>query len=193
MTELPLKARINLGKAVVLLLDDSNESLAILVQIVSAFGVKHFHKCSSVDEAKDVAGHCEIDLVLAAAHMREGSGYEFVEWLRRSKAGGNAFAPVILLSGHVQLSHVKSARDCGANFIVAKPVSPAVLLERIVWVARESRPFVGCDSYFGPDRRFKVREPSEEGPRRRREDFENGEQPTAPAEAEDAMQSKRVS
>ena len=193
MTELPLKARINLGRAVVLLLDDNNEGLGILVQIVTAFGVKHFHKCASVDEAKEVAAHCELDLVLAAAHMRHESGYDFVEWLRRSKFGGNAFAPVILLSGHVGLSKVRKARDCGANFIVSKPVSPAVLLERIVWVARESRPFVGCDTYFGPDRRFKTRDPSEDGPKRRREDLLASADGTAPAQADEPAETKRAS
>ena len=65
----------------------------------------------------------------------------------------NAFAPTMLVSGHTQLRNVQRARDCGANYIVAKPVSPDVLLERIIWVAREKRPFIQCDSYFGPDRR----------------------------------------
>ncbi len=181
MTDLPLKARINLGRAVVLLLDDSAESLAVMVQIVTAFGVKHFHKCASISEAKEIADHAEVDLVLAATHLRHGSGYDFIEWLRRSK-GPNAFAPAILLSGHVRLTHVKSARDCGANFIVSKPLSPAVLLERIVWVARESRPFVSCDSYFGPDRRFRT---AEDAPRRRHDDVE----PEA-AEADPAIESR---
>ncbi len=47
------------------------------------------------------------------------------------------------------------ARDAGANVVVAKPLSPEILLQRIHWVARESRSFIVAPNYAGPDRRFK--------------------------------------
>ena len=39
--------------------------------------------------------------------------------------------------------------------MVAKPITPKVLLDRIFWVAKEDRLFVATDTYVGPDRRFK--------------------------------------
>jgi hypothetical protein len=45
------------------------------------------------------------------------------------------------------------------------------MLERILWVAREQRGFVACDSYAGPDRRFKFDGPPAGGPGRRRDDL----------------------
>ena len=58
-----------------------------------------------------------------------------------------------------------------ANFTVAKPITPKVLLERIFWVAREERAFIECDSYVGPDRRFKYEGPPIGMEGRRRDDL----------------------
>jgi DNA-binding response OmpR family regulator len=57
--------------------------------------------------------------------------------------------------GHQTLGNVRQARDAGANLVVAKPLSPDVLLRRITWVARESRQFIVAPGYVGPDRRFR--------------------------------------
>ena len=40
--------------------------------------------------------------------------------------------------------------------IVIKPMSPANLYDRLVWVAFNPRTFVDSQNYFGPDRRFKI-------------------------------------
>jgi two-component system chemotaxis response regulator CheY len=51
---------------------------------------------------------------------------------------------------------IKTARDVGANMVVAKPMSPASLYDRLAWVAFNPRQFVDSETYFGPDRRFKI-------------------------------------
>ena len=84
-----------------------------------------------------------------------------VRWLRRSGITPNCYAPVLLTSGHTPNAVVNKARDCGANFIIARPFSPSVLLDRIVWIARDPRPFLEAADYAGPDRRF-----HDEGPPR---------------------------
>jgi DNA-binding response OmpR family regulator len=64
-------------------------------------------------------------------------------------------APVIMTAAHIRRSRVAEARDCGANFLITKPFSASALLQRIVWVARDGRPFIEVGDYFGPDRRFR--------------------------------------
>ena len=166
------KQRINLDRTSVLLMEDSPLALDILVQVLTGFGIQNFHRCSNVDEAKKVANDAPVDLMLVAAIMPDGeTGFDFVNWLRRAKLQPNSFCPVIMLSGHTQQSRVKQARDCGANFIVAKPLTTAVLLERILWVSREKRPFIETDNYLGPDRRFKNAGPPPGTDGRRRDDL----------------------
>ena len=91
--------------------------------------------------------------------MKDGDGFEFLRRMRREGMGVNKLTPVILLTGHAQVSNVAKARDTGANFFVAKPITPSVLWDRIVWVIRDKRPFVELEKYIGPDRRFKFEGP----------------------------------
>ena len=155
MTALDPNTRINLERAKILLFDDHREGSSILVQIIRSFGARTFFRCMTTAEAEQVATDNELHLVLINANLKEGSAYDFIGWLRRANLQPSSFAPVILITGHTQRSNVARARDCGANIVVAKPVSPASVLERIVWVSREKRPYVRCANYVGPDRRFR--------------------------------------
>ena len=104
------------------------------------------------------------------AMAESGEGYEFVRWLRANVPEPNRHTPVLLTAAHTKASDVANARDCGSHFIVAKPLAPIVVLERIIWIAKEGRAFVLSDEYVGPDRRFAKSGAIADHPRRRRED-----------------------
>ncbi|WP_292037403.1 MULTISPECIES: response regulator [unclassified Brevundimonas] len=166
-------AVFNFNGAVTMVIDDSPFALELTAQAVLGFGIKVRHACSSAAEAISVLRDHPVDLILVDCEMPGMSGYEFVRWLRRSGLEPNAFAPVIMTAAHVRRSKVSEARDCGANFLITKPFSAGVLLERIVWVARDARPFLEVGDYFGPDRRFRS-EPWE-GLERRSEEIRKAE------------------
>jgi DNA-binding response OmpR family regulator len=113
------------------------------------------------------------ELIICDGDLPEGQAYDFVMRLRRSDLEPNRYCPVILLSAHTPSAYVAKARDCGANFVVAKPIRPMVLLERIVWVCGDSRIFVELDSYVGPDRRFQSLGPPPGVEGRRKGDRDN--------------------
>jgi DNA-binding response OmpR family regulator len=146
---------INLKSSKVLLFDTNMAGMSILAQMLGGFGAKTLTKAESMKSAQDQARAHTFELIVCDAAGAEGEdGYDFVHWLRRSGTE-NAFTSVIVTSAHTSLRAVARARDCGANFIVAKPLVPRVLLKRILWVAHENRPFISCDAYWGPDRRFR--------------------------------------
>jgi DNA-binding response OmpR family regulator len=148
--------KINLEKASVMLIDANNQGLDILTQVFAGFGARNPHRCNFAQEAVELLGRVDVDLIVVEADLPgEMDGYDFVRWLRRSGMPQNAFAAVILVSGHTKGQNVARARDCGANFIIVKPISPSVLLQRVVWIAKENRQFVDAETYVGPDRRFK--------------------------------------
>jgi DNA-binding response OmpR family regulator len=160
--------KVNLGKARVLLVYDNVRALDILSSALAGLGVRNLKRCGTLEDAKRTLARQQIDLVIADCDMCEFDVLDFVHWLRRSGLEDNAFTPVMMVTSHTQIGRVKKARDCGANFIVAKPLLPAVLLERIVWVAQDPRAFVEVGSYVGPDRRHKtLPPPSTAGERRR--------------------------
>lgn len=155
-------AIINLTGAVTMVVDDSSFSAEITTSALLGFGIRTKYSCRSAPEAMEVLGEAEIDLLVVDCEMPGIDGFELVQWLRRS-GPPNAFVPVIMTAAHIRRSMVNKARNCGANYIVTKPFSASSLLERIVWVARDNRPFLEVGDYFGPDRRFREGEaPGEE-------------------------------
>jgi len=148
-------AVINLASASTMVVDDSPFALELTAQSLMGFGIRTRHACIGAAEAMEILRDQNIDLLVVDCDMPGIDGFELVRWLRRSGLEPNAFVPVIMTAAHIRRSRVAEARDCGANFIITKPFSAATLLERIVWVSRDGRPFLEVGDYFGPDRRFR--------------------------------------
>lgn len=149
-------AVINLTAAVTMVVDDSPFALDVTSQVLMGFGMRTHHACQSAAEAMEILKEQNVDLILVDCEMPGIDGFELVRWLRRSGLEPNAFVPVIMTAAHIRRPRVTEARDCGASFILTKPFSATTLLERIVWVARDGRPFLEVGDYFGPDRRFRT-------------------------------------
>lgn len=147
--------RINLERSVVLLVDDNPQALEALAGMVRGFGVRKQFKCKSGAEAMHIVKTQELDLIVIDSAMPDMDGYDFVRWLRREAQPEVQFTPVIMLTGHAARSMVVKSRDSGANFVMARPFTPEILLQRIFWVAKDERQMVKAESYVGPDRRFK--------------------------------------
>ena len=155
MSEKATETRLNLSKATVLLLQNNQAELDILGQVFIGFGVKAIRKCLTPDLAeKAILSGVLYDLLVVDCDMPDHAGYDFVVRLRRMEQNGNRLAPTLLVSGHTVPSSIQRARDCGANFVVAKPLKALVLLERIYWVSADKRLFLDVPGYAGPDRRF---------------------------------------
>jgi len=165
------RSKFNLKNASVLLVVTGLQSLDVLVQILVGFGAKNFSKCETVGDARESLKKTPFDLIIIDAVIGEEDGYDLMSWVRREAPEINRYVPVIMVSGHTARSKVVKARDCGAHFTVAKPLTPIVLLERILWIAQERRPFVNTDCFAGPDRRFKFTGPPVGSAGRRRDDL----------------------
>lgn len=149
----------NLAGARVVVLDRTQASVDLLAGVLASFGVRELNRCTCIDDAQAAVRIRAIDLVFVDPTADSGGGYEFVRWLRQSNLQPACFAPVLLVVGHARVQELARARDAGANFLIAKPIVPKVLLQRILWVARTPRLFISRPSYIGPDRRFR-----DEGP-----------------------------
>ena len=164
--------RINLAKINFLVIDDNPYCLNIMGQVLTGFNVGSITKCANAKEAWQILSERIVDFILTDATMPEESGYDFLEWVRRNAGESNRFVPAIIITGHTRISQVARARDCGAHFVVAKPITPKIILERIFWVARDSRMFIESDTYCGVDRRFKSEGPPAGMKGRRHDDIE---------------------
>lgn len=147
--------RLNLENAAGLIVDDNAQALDLLASVLSSFGMKDLQRASSAMEAMEIVKARRIDIILTDGQMPVMDGYDFVRWLRHESGEATRTIPAIVVTAHSRRTQVMRARDCGANFIITKPITPKIILERILWVAQGRRMFLETDTYIGPDRRFK--------------------------------------
>ena len=143
----------------VLCVDSNSLGLDIMGQMLMGFGVERIARAQSGQEARLALSRQEFDLLLCDSLLVDETGASLISWLRRSPVEPNRFLPTILMAGHASPSEVSAARSCGASFVVCKPTSPQVLMDRILWVAKGGRPFIESANYVGPDRRWKFEGP----------------------------------
>lgn len=114
------------------------------------------------------SGVLNVDLIISDLVMSPINGALLLKWIRQQKESPNRFMPFVMLSGAADKEYVEAARDLGTTEFLAKPFSVTSVYERIQWLIDHPRPFIACQSYFGPDRRRR-RLPLPEGmPERRR-------------------------
>ena len=120
----------------------------------------------------------KIDILICDSKLPPQGGLGVTQAIRRNSADENRTLPILIMTSDTQQVTIKQARDAGASMVVAKPMSPTTLYDRMVWIAFDRRQFIDCPTYFGPDRRFKIegyptgvgRRASRQGDRGRRRD-----------------------
>ncbi|SDG86286.1 response regulator [Roseospirillum parvum] len=115
------------------------------------------------------AGVLNVDLIMSDLVMSPINGVLLLKWIRQQKDSPNRFVPFIMVSGAADREYVEAARDLGTTEFLAKPFSVNSVYERIQWVIDHPRPFIACQSYFGPDRRRRHLPTPEGLPDRRRQ------------------------
>lgn len=161
--------RLNLRKANFLIVDDNTQSLELISQILLGFQVGKIKGCRSGQEADEQLASTAYDLILIDGEMPDEDGYALTHRIRHEPEKPNFTTSILLVSASTSLTKILKARNAGANMVIKKPISPAVLLDRLVWLASNSRKFITSESYCGPDRRLKSI-PLAEGQEERRAD-----------------------
>jgi DNA-binding response OmpR family regulator len=80
--------------------------------------------------------------------------------LRHGQLGRNPYVPIIVTAWDPSQATVRSIIDGGADTLIAKPLAPSTLLDRLHSLANHRKPFVVTADYIGPDRR---RDPQRDG------------------------------
>jgi CheY-like chemotaxis protein len=153
----------------ILVVDDNPHMRTIITEVLRAIGVRDLYEASNGDEAMHKLRAHAVDILLTDLAMEPTDGIELVRRLRTNQDSPNQMLPVIMVSGHASERRVRQARDAGVNEFLAKPITVRGVIERIVEVIDRARPFVRCESYFGPDRR-RHEDVAYMGPRRRSTD-----------------------
>ena len=149
-----LDARVYFGKLAVLLVESNPLEREIVAQTLAGFKVRSLARCATVSDAMDKLHDEQPDLLVVGQIEGDAESFGFIRQVRRTKTDAIRMCPLILLSGHTLRRNVLQARDCGASLVIAKPLVPLVLFERILRLTRDQRAFITSKAYCGPDRRF---------------------------------------
>jgi CheY-like chemotaxis protein len=163
--------RLNLTKLTCLAVDANPAALRIVDGLLNSLGVGRLITCGTVAEAQKVVQQRPLDLIMIEARMPGMDGYGFTKWLRGLEFLENRLTPVLIVTGETRLTYLARGRDMGANLVMAKPLQPKALIERLFSIARDERDFIESEGYSGPDRRFRDSGPPDGVPGRRHDEL----------------------
>lgn len=137
----------------VLVVDDNRHFRNLTRTVLQSVGIRQIEDASDGIFALQTLRDFKADLVILDWKMEPMDGIAFARRLRCSPDSPNPFIPILMVSGHADVSLVRQARDAGINEFLAKPISVKQLTTRIVAVLGKPRPFVRTSTFYGPDRR----------------------------------------
>jgi CheY-like chemotaxis protein len=147
---------INLKGLAFLVADPNPYFSRIVVGLLRSFGAAYVTEVRNSFDAIQILNSQKVDIVLCDDKLPPHGGLQVTHAIRRKADNENRTVPILIMAGDTRESMIKVARDAGANMVIAKPLSPASLYDRLTWVAFNPRQFVDTATYYGPDRRFKI-------------------------------------
>lgn len=136
-----------------LIVDDVAFTRTMIRRVLTSFNAGEMRDAKSGEEAIEILESFDANIIIADWEMAPMDGIEFVGQVRGNDDAAIRMLPIIMLSGHSEMSRVAAARDAGVSEFVVKPFSATSLFSRIEAVTERPRQFVKTDDFFGPDRR----------------------------------------
>jgi two-component system, chemotaxis family, chemotaxis protein CheY len=115
----------------VLIVDDTQAMRLIVQTILTAVGFPKPYQAADGAEALGIIADQQIDLLITDLAMDRIDGLELVHAVRRHPRPQIRNLPIVLLTGHASLRIVKAAAAAKVDRVLAKPVTPATLLEHV--------------------------------------------------------------
>jgi CheY-like chemotaxis protein len=147
---------INLRDLVVLIADSNSYLSMVVHSMLRGFGTSKVLEVRNSISLLQTLSNQKIDILLCDSRLPPHGGLSLTRAIRRKVDNEHRMIPILIMSSDTRETTVKQARDVGANMVIAKPMSPASLYDRLAWIALTPRQFVDSPTYFGPDRRFKI-------------------------------------
>ena len=147
---------VNLRDLTILIADAGSYTRRIVYGMLRGFGANRILEVGDTGGVLAALTHQKIDILICDAKLPPHDGLAVTYAIRRNSDNENRTLPILFMTSDAQQGTVKKARDAGVSMVVAKPMSPTTLYDRLAWVAFDRRQFVDCPTYFGPDRRFKI-------------------------------------
>lgn len=139
-----------------LLLADARPNLrAQLRMALNEAGIENIHNAPEAAAlAEAVEQPLPPDIIVCDAGLRGGDTADSVRAIRNSELGSNPFLCVVALAWTATQDTVSRLVNAGADHVIAGPVAPQQVIDRIDAMINRRKPFVVTADYVGPDRRM---------------------------------------
>lgn len=154
----------------VLVIDNSGPMRDLLRSLLSTSGLGQAFEAADGPEAVEKIRDIKPDVVVCSLAMRPMDGAVFTRHIRWDENSPNPYQPIIVIVGQNEHARLAEVRDAGVTAILTRPVSAQSLLSHIVEIVEHPRPYIRVGTYFGPDRRQRIRQEAAV-PHRRSEDI----------------------
>ena len=94
------------------------------------------------------------DIVICDVTENTDEACQIFSAIRHNELGTNPFVCIIAVAWSPKQALVNKVMSSGADVLVAAPISPSLILDRIDALVHARKPFVVTTDYIGPDRRF---------------------------------------
>lgn len=161
MSQDAAKSLVKLSDVHVLLADTRSHIRNALKVALAHSGLNHIHHASAVPHITEAIGHSfGPDILICDMDMDDGAACQVITALRHNDFGRNPFICVIGVSWTPTPNAVNQAANSGVDHLIAAPVAPKEILNRISSMVFRRAPFVITADYVGPDRRTAANRPS---------------------------------
>ena len=124
-------SKTKLSGLTILVVEDVRAMRAIIRTTLRNFGIEEIVEASDGQAALEILRGQRVDIVITDTCMAPMDGIKFTRRLRQPKNGLNPHVPVLMVSGHTEVSRVKDALAAGVTAFLAKPLTPASLEKKL--------------------------------------------------------------
>jgi len=143
---------VDFSKLRILVVENHKLMRQLLHAMLGGFGVQMIQEAFSVPEAIKAIYSQEFDLVILDFFLGDLDGAVFAHEVRHDEDCINRLVPILLITGMPDHHKVLKVRDAGVNGMLAKPIAPKDLYQRIYTILAYPKPFVITPEYVGPMR-----------------------------------------
>lgn len=151
----------------VLIASDSKHFVTLIRQGLTAGGITMI---SEVDNSHKALNELTLripDVMVISWNFKPLSGIDFCRTIRCNPQSPARYLPIIIANEFSDKKQIVMARDVGINDLLLVPFSANNLINKVLYVIENPRPFIETADYFGPDRRRKE-DPNYKGQERRK-------------------------
>ena len=123
-----------------LVVDDSPFMCQLVTALMKTLGFGNVAHCTDGGDALLTLRSFPADIIVTDWAMKPMDGLQFLKAFTGLYSPGEPYPPVIMLTANTEREHVIAAREAGVSDLIAKPVSPTLVYNRVMRVLEQPKP-----------------------------------------------------